>query len=694
MIFNDGLLMRTPAYEPLESPPHYILRLSEANGYPSPTVVMQLAVPGEDWRVPAKWDYAHLNTLLPRSRHTPPTFTYRWPTSTHRCDLSLLGHRILSHHMNATHAGVCPQCVNELGFAPAWWDFRYAIACPTHRRMFVFRCPSCGKRISLLRRGLLTCSCGAPFTQNADAQPSAALLWLMALLQCKAESPGLDVKSNPKAARPLRPEDASLGTLCTIIEAIARAEHRMTDGTAKRSIESQRRHLPAVASFLYEWPHGVFPFCSRWHDYKRATGPDDSRDLRTTFGWAFQALFENRHQKRRDTLFVIDAVLQYVSSALPGRAIDIRAKDLRQLPQERRAYCGLAKAAELSGIPLYTVVRMVRRKHIAYRVRYRGTRPIYAIETDVARKLRLDYQPALLFRQGSKRLGVTHALYRDLRRTGVLEKQHETMMPEAIAICDLDDFKQRVFAPAQQTASAEGLESLDRLRLSKCPRPAMVEILQGILQRTVRALYVGKAPQRINDLLVRPDEVEPVIARFAPARPPTLQELRTRYGLGGAEMCALARYLSGTPDSAGRVPPGAVDAAKLHDFMGHYIGLEAYSRAQHVGYRAALSHVQHDGTEILQMPSLRRKGGSVYFIPRRGDHAARQRSCPDTHAQTDLALRQHYKADKHGWHTYQEACETVTGDKCASGHKHPAQEVGDTGADVELGAIAGRIAAP
>lgn len=618
MILGDGLLMRTPAYQPLESPPHYILRLSEANGYPTPAVVMELAAPHEDWRVPAKWDYAHLNTLLPESRHTPPTFTYRWPASTHRCDLSLLGRPILSRHMNAIHAGVCLECVTELGFAPAWWDLRYAIACPKHHRKFVFWCANCRKQVSLLRPGLLTCSCGATFSQSADDhdQPSAALLWLMGLLQHKAESPAPDTGSDFESARPLRPEEASLSTLCTIIEGIGRAEHRMVNGPAPRNIESQRRCLPGTASFLYDWPRGVAGFCARWREYNSSTQHNDSRGLRTTFRWAFEGLFKNRHEKRRDTLFVIDAVLQYVSVALPGRAVDFRATDLRQLHQEQRPYCGLATAAELSGIPRYTITRMIRRKRIPYRVSHRGMRPMYEIETAIARKLRINYQPALLNRQGSKRLGVTHALFHDLRRAGVLKKQHETMMPEAIAICDLDDFKGRVFAHAREATRRQGLRSLDQLRRSKCPRPAMIAILQSILRGTIQPSYTGTAPQRINDLLVRPGEIEPIITRFARKRPPTARELRARYRLSSAEVRALLRHLSDALNAAKRVRPTVADAAKLGEFMARYIGVEAYAEAQRVGYRAALSRLQHDNATVLQICAAGSHGRYVYFVPR------------------------------------------------------------------------------
>lgn len=616
MTTDDGLLMRTPAYQPLESPAHYILRLSEANGYSSPAVVMELAAPHEEWRAATTWDYAHLNSILPESRHTPPTFTCQWSASGRSCDRALLGRPILSRHMSALHAGICPQCVDELGFAPAWWNLHYSIACPKHRRMFVLRCSGCGKQISLMRRGLLICACGAKLSQTTDEQPSVALLWLMELLKYQVESPPSETLCDAEAPRPQRPEETSLAALCAVIETIARAERRMTVNSAHQSAGLQRRILSSVASFLYGWPHGVPAFCSRWLAHKRVEKGREDIDLRDGFAWAFVSLYRNRCEDRRNTLFVMEAVLQYVATALPGRTINLKARDLRQLPQEQRAYCGLAKAAQLSGIPIHTIIRLVRRKRIPYRVSYRGTRPLYEIETSVARRLQLPYEPALPFRQASRYLGVTHSLFRDLRRSGVLPKRHETMMPGATATCDLDAFKQQVFSQAKKRADVVELRSLDRLRLSKCPRRAMIEILKGILRGTVQTHYARDVPLRICDLLVRLDQVNPIIERLMSERPATQLELRKRYDLGTTEMSALVRYLSGTTNSVAKASVGALDEASLGAFMHRYAGFTAYARVQKMGYRAALSRVRRGGTQLLQIHAAGRRRGFVYFILR------------------------------------------------------------------------------
>ena len=606
--------MRTPAYHPLESPLHYFLRLSEANGYFTPTVILHLIASNENWPVLAHWDYAHINKVLPPARHTPQSLTYRWPTSDCRCDLSLLGKPILSRHLNAPHAGVCPECIHELGYAPAWWDLRYAIACSAHRRMLVFRCPKCGKRLLHLRRGLLTCSCGASLADSPEEEPSSEIIWLMNLLKEKVEDP-LDGSESSITQRPLRPEDADLDTLCTIIRSLGLAEHRMSGAEGGPGPSSAvPRWLPAVATFLYDWPKGVHEFCARWQGYSATRCSKQS--LRTIFPWAFQALFKSRHKRRDRTLFVIDAVLGYVSSEIPGLAVDIRARDLRQLPQEGHTYCGVASAAKRASIPRHTIIKLIRRGDVQYRTARRGSRKVYEIKAETAENLRIDYHPALLNLESPKLLGVTHTLFRDLRLSGTLKKQHRTMMPTAIAICDVEEFKRNILAKASEVANAAGLVSLDVLRVKRCPRGARVGIIKGVLAGTIQCFYTGVKPQRIRDILVRPEDVSSMVAAASALPPPTLARLAARYRLGVYEVRTLARHLSGTPDASARIRPGALNEGQMDEFMARYESLTAYSQERGMSYLGALARLRRARTQLLVLPVPHLPGRHVYFIHR------------------------------------------------------------------------------
>jgi hypothetical protein len=608
--------MRTPAYHVLESPLHYILRLSEANGYSTPTVVMALAMNDEDSRVLARWNYARLNRVLPKCRHVPATFGYRWSGSNHICDLSLLGKYVLARHLHAPHAGICPECVAELGYLPAWWDLKYAVACPDHLRMFVNVCPTCSKPLSHLRCGLLSCSCGASLFTKSEEAPAAELLSLMQLLREKVEQVGSGV-TTVRSARPLKPGDLSLGMLCRIIEAIGRTEQKMRAPDATSwSLPMQRKCLPVVASFLHGWPNGVPALCSRWHDHVTNTATIGThRSFRTAFSWAFQWLFKAPGEQRNESLFVIEAVLRYGLSQHGASSLDVRSDDLKGLVQLDTEYCSVSKASELSGIARHTLSRLVKRNRVAYRVGRRGGRPMYEIKTEIARNLSLDYSPAMMFRDAAKYLGVTHNLYKGLRRSGVLQKRHATAHPEGIAIRDLDAFRCTMIATARTTGRAEGTASLDTLRHERCPRKAMLQIIKQVLERRIRCYRTRALPRRIDELRVRRRDVAPIIAACTPPAPATIKQFQARYNLSYCETRTLAYHLAERKVTARMLPSTLLDDVKFDEFMRRHIGLAAYARQQGIGYRAALNGLLKSNAKVLKIAVTLRPQKFVYFVP-------------------------------------------------------------------------------
>lgn len=608
--------MRTPPYHPLESPLHYILRLSDANGYVTPSVVMQLAVRDEDWRVLARWDYTRLNAVLPPSRHVPPTFGYRWLASSHICDLSLLGKHLLSRHLSAPSAGICPACIRESGYASAWWDLKYAIACPTHTRMLVHNCPGCGRRLTHLRRGLLRCSCGASLEVESRQEPTADLLWLMALLKHKVEAPVSEAPKPGEHQRPLTPTDLNLSTLCRIIEAVGRVEREMrVPGKSSRSFEARVSCLPSIASFLNAWPQGVEAFCSRWRDHI-ASHAGAQRSFRADFAWVFQGLLKDPRLPRHQSLFVVDAVLHCEMKRREGSHLDVRSDDLKRFVHADSSHCSLIDAAKLSGIPQYTLARLARKERLPCRMSNRAGRPRYEILVDVARDLKLDYHDALTSRRASRLLGITHNLYSDLRHFGVIKKEHKTMMPAGIAICDLQAFKQRVLSKASRMPRDRHLQSLDELRRNRCPRKAMVEIVKSIANDSIPCFCGPKEPRGIGELLVRMPDVQPIIIAHTQAAPATINQFMARYSLSYYEVRTLVSYLADSPVGSAKMPPGLLDRTKFDQFMSRHEGLTAYAQRHGVGYKAALYQLRQDNAKLLVIPVPRRAKQFVYFLQR------------------------------------------------------------------------------
>lgn len=75
-----------------------------------------------------------------------------------------LGHRLgRSYFLNRSHPRVCPDCVRELGYCRAAWDFTLSVACVRHQRLLIDRCPACTLPLKWTRPDLCLCDCGYPW---------------------------------------------------------------------------------------------------------------------------------------------------------------------------------------------------------------------------------------------------------------------------------------------------------------------------------------------------------------------------------------------------------------------------------------------------------------------------------------------------------------------------------------------------
>jgi hypothetical protein len=105
---------------------------------------------------------------------------------------------------------VCPECIRELGYARAIWDVRLVVACPRHHKLLLDTCPACGKTLTWMRRGLLTCSCGHHInsdTCNPAPEWTTRIASLIENTLLKDDNEDLDQKWFPLEVMQLSAED-------------------------------------------------------------------------------------------------------------------------------------------------------------------------------------------------------------------------------------------------------------------------------------------------------------------------------------------------------------------------------------------------------------------------------------------------------------------------------------------------------
>lgn len=155
---------RRPVQE--ESLSNYCLRLSESNGYSTPAMMLTMA--GVASRVHVGINEADKIAALVDVE--PPllrSMAYVRKDGEKHGNWWRGDQRYRPCEITPRFTQICPECILELGYARAIWDVRLVVACPRHQTLLIDTCPACGKTLTWMRRGLLTCSCGHRI--NTDA---------------------------------------------------------------------------------------------------------------------------------------------------------------------------------------------------------------------------------------------------------------------------------------------------------------------------------------------------------------------------------------------------------------------------------------------------------------------------------------------------------------------------------------------
>lgn len=240
------LLVRTPEQIKGESSLGFVLRVSEANGYQTPRYLFMLAGSTRNEMFTAGLDTTKLAVIFGRSADT--LAGYRAPNETDLSRVVLCGHSLTPYDLDLEGPKVCPDCISEHGFIPAWTDLTLVDACPIHKRLLMTLCPVCRKRLSWFRPGLLQCICGANLGVS-EATPISTEHAAM-LSQLVAKTTGT-ATPNP-CAMPVSQFQAT--TLLGLI-GMAKSMARFDRATNKPQFWSVAESAGALFS---HWPNNLF----------------------------------------------------------------------------------------------------------------------------------------------------------------------------------------------------------------------------------------------------------------------------------------------------------------------------------------------------------------------------------------------------------------------------------------------------
>jgi len=266
---NALRLLKTPLPRPDESLMGYILRLTEENGYDSPTWIfnqaeLNISVADGGWKTlyHDRLKLCHLKRLTGLDHTEFEALRYKFIESTDL--LAVSGSSLSSHHLRFASPKICPACIRQDKYYQRLWDLLSLTACPTHGTVLMDVCPGCGKAISWHRNRLSVCKCGLDWrdADQTEADPLSLKIARQVQKLCGSNSnkgQSYDEKNNPLY-------DLGLDDLCNALSLMACSYLHIKDVPGVKWVTNNSLWHEAYSyaySIFMNWPENFYKFLDR-----------------------------------------------------------------------------------------------------------------------------------------------------------------------------------------------------------------------------------------------------------------------------------------------------------------------------------------------------------------------------------------------------------------------------------------------
>lgn len=490
-----------PSPHRIESLMGYILRLTEANGYPTTSYVIH-AMTGK-WFVSkhGRLDAAPLARLAGLTAEQVSRMTLVVTTRS-KSIFNIAGCELTSNDMRPGHPRICPKCLEENGCCDTFWEISHACACPTHGVWLEEVCPGCSKGLAWTRGKLAECRCGYDLTKiDTGGAPGPVLAVMAALRAATFRDPA--IAPWPEHMDHLRGMD--LGQLCKLIWVMSDELHRLKHGgSVVRSRAKLTGYLPEVAQALTEWPHGF----RRFLDENYAKELDATKCLprfRDRFSWVLTRLAKNTHEG--DTRFrpLVQEVFTFASRYWTKSHLMPRDGmfDWIVLPEKMR-WGSAGECAQIMGLHMSTMKRDAVELQFPYRLAANAnSRRGKTYDLDWARaQAPKSHHRSMGVRQAARLLGVSNGAVQELRIRGAFGKSRRTSRNGTFSREDIEVLRKR-FAAAVATAPKKrhrSFPTVDRLaRLLYLDTKQKASLYEAVLDGRIKVQgNAGSSPEQID----------------------------------------------------------------------------------------------------------------------------------------------------------------------------------------------------
>lgn len=484
------LLLLTPKPYSLEGFRGYLLRLAETNGLSNPKPILKLAGVTEGRMRCAEQPVEVLTSVTGHDKNILAHLPLTNPVSNIQ---QVSGHPVSKGYSILTKPKICPCCIKDLNYVPAFWDLIAIRACYKHQKSLISSCPQCNSDLTWARQGLLTCECGGDLSELTGSPVSLEELEFLKIIDAKFK--GITLGDHESfTGLPFKDlTNISLSTILAIVHTLGSMHLLIENKVVRAKACTNNEEVAYALEILKDWPNNFYKFLHRVGEQhgKNSTGLDGQ------FSFFTQRFFK-RGYPTHEVKFLKDAFIEFGQKHW-GKAFVYSNMQIKNNVVDNSNFVGVTDFAKAMGVTLTAVKTMIRDGRLVTK-----TLSCRKIDKEI-----IDLEKSnVKFPQINNTMGAREAghwirlpvpVLKKLRVLGCYKAEHLTLNAHSFCIEDLESLKQRILDCQKPITFSDELISLSTIMLKSYRNLGIkASIVENILNQSLACFGSEKEIENIQ----------------------------------------------------------------------------------------------------------------------------------------------------------------------------------------------------
>jgi len=413
-------------------------------------------------------------------------------------------HSAMRQHLNVRFPKICPQCVIKNGYVDIYWDIKYVECCPKHFVKLIDSCPSCHKRLSWFRPGLVKCRCGYDLSkEKGEDEYDENILITTGFIH------NLLYRKKSLHRITLNGDYPIVGLEGMSINGFLWLAYRLHDiyhlDTAYENENKNISVIKLISNVLYDWPYGFYRYLDNLCNFDKKY--DSNKFGKKGLGkLVYNLLFESIYSKK-EFKFIQDEYLFYLNNISKNHYLDKRIYTGHDI---ERKILGITDMAKDMGVQPSTLRRMINNGKINPLINEYGGRSHYLFDTTAQYPMRSSSGESFSERKAAFSLNLPVSVLKVLRKRDIYKTRYIGNKLGSYHEYDIQAFREKILREIKELEKdhmilndAMTLSSVMQKKL--CGPENKVDFICAILNEEIKP--IGVVDGEISKIVFKKDDV-------------------------------------------------------------------------------------------------------------------------------------------------------------------------------------------